>query len=462
MAAAIAPGTARIDHRGNLRLIISRADFRRLLTVRLLSQLGDGWFQAGLAGSILFSPEKNATPLEIAVAFMILLVPYSALGPFVGVFLDRWSRRTVLFVANSSRAVLVLAAAVVIWRGGSTGLPFILLALACIAINRFVLAGISAAQPHVVYPGQLVTANALATTLGTVCYAIGLASVATVLRHTGVGDHAYGLAAASAALAYAGSALIARASFAVGALGPDEAERAKGSIMRDTVATVRGMIAGVRHLASRRGAVALVGAQAGHRALYGGLALDTLLLYRNYFNGDTHFAASMTGIGQAVAASGIGALVASLITPPITRRIGGWRWVAGMLGALAVAVPALGLPYRPGLLLLAILLVGTAAQGTKIVTDTALQLECADEYRGRVFSCNDTAVNLSFVLGIFLGALWLPERGHSPAVLVAIGVGYGLLAVWYAMVAGRYARRVGDDIQLAATPQGPPTGAAPH
>ena len=47
------------------------------------------------------------------------------------------------------------------------GLGFVLLALAVIAINRFFLAGLSAAQPHVVDDARLVTANSLATTLGT-------------------------------------------------------------------------------------------------------------------------------------------------------------------------------------------------------------------------------------------------------------------------------------------------------
>ncbi len=78
---------------GNLRAILAQQGFRRLLAVRLSSQLGDGWFQAGLASSVFFNPEKAASPVAIAMAFAVLLVPYSTLGPFVGVFLDRWSRR---------------------------------------------------------------------------------------------------------------------------------------------------------------------------------------------------------------------------------------------------------------------------------------------------------------------------------------------------------------------------------
>jgi predicted MFS family arabinose efflux permease len=54
-----------------------------------------------------------------------------------------------------------------------------------------------------------------------------------------------------------------------------------------------------------------------------------------------------------------------------------------------------------------------------------------------VFSVNDTAFNLCFVGGLFLGALILPSDGHSPAVLAAAGAAYAVLALWYAVAASR-------------------------
>jgi predicted MFS family arabinose efflux permease len=111
-----------------------------------------------------------------------------------------------------------------------------------------------------------------------------------------------------------------------------------------------------------------------------------------------------------------------------------------------VVIVAFGLPFRAGLLAVAVFVVNIAAQGIKIVVDTDLQHECDDVYRGRVFSVNDTAFNVSFVIGLFVGALVLPPDGHSPAVLIVVAVGYTLVAGWYAIVAGRWARRVGDDI----------------
>jgi hypothetical protein len=432
---------------GNVRAILRRSGFRRLLAVRLTSQVGDGWFQAGLAGSVFFNPEKATDALAIAVAFAVLLLPYSLVGPYAGVFLDRWSRRNVLMIANAARAVLVLPGALMIWQGNE-GFGFVLVALAVIAINRFFLSGLSAAQPHVVDAPRLVTANALATTLGTCAFASGLGTAAVASRVIGTGFHEYALVASAATIAYGLSALLAMLLFPANALGPDETRRAYGEIGAAITETARGMVAGLRHLAGRRGAAVLVAVQAGHRVCYGVLALAVLLLYRNYFTAGPQFASSLAGLGQVALAGALGTLLASAITPQAARRIGGWRWVTALLAGLAVVIPALGGWFVEPLLLLAVFFIAIGSQGIKIVTDTALQLESADDFRGRVFSVNDTAYNFSFVGGLFLGVWTLPDDGHSPAVLIAIGVAYAGLAGWYARVGGRHAAKAGDDIQV--------------
>ena len=82
--------------------------FRRLFAVRVTSQLSDGVFQVALASYIIFAPERQPSPGAIASALAAVLLPFSVLGPFVGVFLDRWSRRQILAWANFIRVGLVL------------------------------------------------------------------------------------------------------------------------------------------------------------------------------------------------------------------------------------------------------------------------------------------------------------------------------------------------------------------
>ena len=89
----------------------SLPEFWRLLELRAASQFGDGLFQAGLAGALLFNPDRAAGPWEIVAAFAVLFLPYSVLGPFAGALLDRWDRRLVFVGANLGRLVLMLGIA---------------------------------------------------------------------------------------------------------------------------------------------------------------------------------------------------------------------------------------------------------------------------------------------------------------------------------------------------------------
>lgn len=68
----------------NMRAVLAVRGFRRLLGVRLSSQFADGLFQAALAGSVLFNPDRQASAMAIAAGSALLVVPYSVIGPYWG------------------------------------------------------------------------------------------------------------------------------------------------------------------------------------------------------------------------------------------------------------------------------------------------------------------------------------------------------------------------------------------
>ena len=429
-----------MQNQRNLRTLLTGRGFRRLLAVRLTSQFGDGLFSGALASTILFNPDKQSDPLAIATGFAILLLPYSVLGPYVGVFLDRWSRRNVLVYANLLRAGLAVPAGALMYSG-RPDLAFILLALLIVGINRFILAGHSAAMPHVVDGPRLLTGNALAPTLGTVCNSLGLGISAGVQLGLLPGRHGYGALAFGAAVSYLVSALMARAWFTPPALGPDEAARRSGRILAELVEVARGMVAGLGHLVRRPGSASVLAAQSGYRVMYGVLTVAALLLYRNYFPSGAHFSHSILGLAQLVVAGGVGTFVGALITPPAARRIGERTWVTVILCVAGVLIVVLSAPFYAALLTVVVFVINVAAQGTKIIVDTTLQRECADEYRGRVFSVNDTSYNACYVAGLFVGAATLPSDGHSLTAVVAVGVGYLVVGLGYRLLSGWWSGR---------------------
>ena len=129
---------------GTVRSVLRRTDFRRMLGTRLLSQCGDGVFQAALAGTVLFNPQRAAEPIDVAAGFAVLLLPYSLVGPFAGVWLDRWSRRQVLLRANVVRATLVAFVAALVERqvssdGVRTAIGVVVGVIAVVVLVQWVL-----------------------------------------------------------------------------------------------------------------------------------------------------------------------------------------------------------------------------------------------------------------------------------------------------------------------------------
>jgi MFS family permease len=426
------PATRPVSGRGHVRQILGRRDFDRLFCTRLASQCADGIFQASLAGAVLFNPERAAHPTQVAAGLAVLLLPYSLVGPFAGVLLDRWSRQRILLLGNLIRCVLVVIVAVEI-GGGVSGVPLYTTALVTISVNRFFLSGLSAALPHVIDRANLVTANALSTTVGTGATTLGGAAALLVRLAVGSGNHGYATIALSAAVGYGLSALAAHG-FARDRLGPDETERAGRESARDVLA---GLVAGARHVHARRPAFYALVTMTVHRFCYGMTTIAGILLYRNYFHDDGIFRAGLAGLSQLIGLGAVGALLAAVITPAATRRVGKPVWITGLLVLAGVVELALGAPYTKPALLACALLLGIAAQGVKISVDTTVQESIDDDFRGRVFSVYDTLFNVMYVLAAVAGVFGLPDTGKSYPMLVIVAIGYLVAAALFLLATRR-------------------------
>jgi MFS family permease len=403
--------------------------FRRLFTVRVASQLTDGVFQVALASYALFSDDQPS-PGAIATALAVVLLPFSVLGPFAGVLLDRWSRRQVLVWGNLARvAIAALVAAVV-----AAGLPdpvFYGAVLLCLSVNRFLLAGLSAALPHTVEPDDLLTANALTPTAGTLAFIVGL-GVGGAVRTLGRGARWDGdvtvLVAAALLYGVAGS-LALRIPRRL--LGPD-LDQARPAVRTAVGGVVSGLVDGLRHLRSRPAPAAGLAVITSHRYWFGISSVALVLLYRNHFHGPDESEAAFRGLTTAALVGGAGFVAAALVTPLVTERLPPRTWVLTLLVVAGVAqlFPA-GL-YTEGGVLVAAFVLGLASQGIKICVDTFVQEGVDDVFRGRVFSLYDVLFNVAFVAAAATAAVVLPVDGRSYAVLGVLAGGYLLTAVAYA------------------------------
>ncbi len=407
--------------------------FWRLLELRAVSQFGDGLFAAGLAGAILFNPERAATPWAVAGSFAVLYLPYSLLGPFAGALLDHWDRRLVLIGANAARLILVLAVAALL-AAGASDLVILLGALIVNGFTRFVSSGLSAALPDVVPRPRVVAMNSVAMATGAAMAFFGAIFMLVPRRLFGADDAGGATVILLVALPVL-LALLLSVRFPPDVLGPHESKRTIHGSALYAVAT--GWSHGIRTVAALPTVAGTLAALAAHRMAFGINSLLVLVMVRH--SDDVH---TVAGLGTSVlflSAAGAGSFLATALTPAAVRRWG--RYGTTNLALLfAAAVQLVGAALYIPLMIACGFLLGAAGQVVKLCADSAMQMDVDDALRGHVFTVQDALFWISFILAITAGAAVIPPDGRQPLLAVA-GVGVYLLGfVVHAAVARRERR----------------------
>ena len=408
-----------------VRLFRHQPGYLRLLAVRMTSQFGDGAFNVGLAGLFFFNPQRATTPDGVAWALAAGLLPYTLVSPFAGVLLDRWFRRQVILTANVIRVGLVLLAAALVAAGAPLW-ALLVVALVCLGVDRFVLAGVQAALPHVVERPLLVLANSFTPTLGTICMLTGVGCGFAVVQALGAGERAGAAALLLGVAGYTGAALT---TLTLGRrdLGPDH-RPAPVPLLSAARHIVGGMVAGAGHIASRepgRWSFALI---VTSRLGFGTFTVTTILLARNSFTDDVQ--AGLDLVAVIVGLAGLGTALASVITPVGIRALHPRGWVTLCLLTITGIYLTWAVAMSQLLFLALALPLGLALQGTKIVIDTTLQLSTDEAFWGRVFSLADVAYNAALIAAALLAVFFVPVSGHPPGLLLALAALHLALTGW--------------------------------
>ena len=399
----------------------------RILTVRWSGQLTDGLFQSALASFVLFSPERAPDAVSAALAFAVVLLPYSLIGPYVGTFLDRFSRQRIIRNCNYIRAINLLIIAYLV-NIGSTGIILTIFVLLAFGVNRLILAGLSAGLPLLVKKEELIAANALAVTGGTIWVVIG----------GGIGIAAKNFVSQNYGADFADSMVILLAAFGftVAALSCFRLEKMEiGPLPHEQPYENHGfkeILEGLKILKSHPDTLRGITAVAMQRSGITALTLMALLLERNTFNDPLDPDAGLAGFGMALAIAGIGIGLGAIISPYGVLKFGRHRWMRLLM--FGCIPPLLIYAYQVNKITMigSAFLVGLCGQGIKVTNDALVQSKIKDEYRGRVFAFYDITVNAGIVTGAIGAALLLPDSGVTSVLPITIAVIY-LFAVLFLM-----------------------------
>jgi MFS family permease len=393
-------------------------DFRRLFAIRLVSQSADGFFQAALVASVVFNPEKQSTALGFAIAIALVSLPFSAVGPFTGVFIDRWSRRGILVVTPWIRAAVVWVA---LLNPRMVAVPFYVGVVLVFSVNRFYLATAQAVVPRLVPTEDLLMANSIATVGGTVALLAGVfvgGWISDVFGNVPV-------VVAAGSMWLVGSLIATRITTSLTPHHPP-ADAVTDEIRR----VAREFVDGIGRLARTPRAVGPITSISIDQFGQGILLVLSLFVFRE------RYGEGVGSFSNLIGAGGVGVLVGILTVGKLEERLAKERIVAGAFGAGGVCLLALSLHLTGLTLLLGSFAVGLTFAWKKIPVDTMVQEAIPDGYRGRVFAAYDVSYNLSRVIAAFVAIAM--RRLLGPEVSVAL---IGLAFVLYAPVLPRWIGR---------------------
>lgn len=372
-----------------LALLINR-NYTLLWLGGTISLIGDVLFTMMLilwVGTLL--QNQSAAPLAVSGVVLAASLPALLIGPFAGVFVDRWPKQRTMRIMDALRAVLVCALLPI---SGPLPLPLglkltiIYLVVAAVSgLSQFFTPATKAILKEVVPQEQLTRASALTVGAGVFSWAIGSACAGICYVSLGAG-WAIALNAASFACSWV----------LVGRMRVSAAERhasAQPTSLRRVLTELR----------------------EGLRFIQGRLQLRTILLTESlysfgwgivsvlaffYITQNIHVPMSLFGLFSAVPA--IGGILGTLLVDRAAGKFGATSVYARALLFAGVMVVVSTVPNQAIIDLVGFTLIGIATMQAEVLVGPLVLLATPEQMVGRVFSTLGTVTTLSSFLATFL------------------------------------------------------------
>lgn len=384
----------------SLRELLSHPDYVRLLGAQFLGQSADGIAQAAFAVVLVLDPLGARTPGRIFALFALTLLPYSLISPFMGVIVDRHSRRDLMMWTNALRALVMLT--LPLWRGvvpGDAGLYAS--ALVLLGLGRLFLTVKGALLPAVLGERNLLPGNAVSSGGGMICALVGgivgialsgvSSSVAFVVA--GIG---YALTSGVAALIDTGSA---------------HRHYAEG-LAKAATRVAAELRSGINEIAHRNRAWIPLAAIFVLRTTGMIVAIAAILVIKTEFPGVTDSGDRLGTSVLALGVMGAGAFAGTLVAPALGRRIHRGGLILCGFVISGVAIVSLGGIVDIGAVLTLVFVGGFGALLVKVSVDASVQDALPDELRGRAFALYDILYNCASVVagGLMVATIGLGLR----------------------------------------------------
>jgi len=387
-------------------------DFFRFWFAQLISQFGDRVYQMALVGLIAIRHPGSVMEMTNLINFTI--IPVFIVGPIAGVYIDRWDRRTTLFICDFIRGLLVLFTAFylihlpVIW-------PMYVVVFIIFSFSRFYVPAKMSFIPEIVHEDDLHIANSLITTTGMIALVLGALLGGLIVEYEGsFGGFVWD------ATCYCLSGILV---FSIATLRrrlPNKSEIIAGTkeMLRTQKSVWHEIMDGIRYIRSQKEIGIIFWMMSILFAAAGAIYVVIIVFIQQAFHSVTK------DLGFLTVPFGLGLFLGSLTygkwgTKVAIFKVIFWSLILG--GAMVVLFASTVESTHNRLLALGLsFILGFVVGPAVIASNTVVNKVCAMEMSGKVFAALEFIISLAFVVAMNMSS-FLSEHIDRLWILIAVG-----------------------------------------
>ncbi len=400
--------------------------FFRFWFAQLISQFGDRVYQMALVG--LMAIRHPGSSVEMAKLLSFTIIPVFIVGPIAGVYIDRWDRRTTLFICDFIRGLLVLLAAFylihlpVIW-------PMYVVVFVIFSFSRFYVPAKMSFIPEIVHEDDLHIANSLVTTTGMIALVLGALLGGLIVEYTGsfggfCWDAVCYFLSGVLVFSIAGTkAIFATLKFSEKSEDSLPAKRQtyfhmRQAMLRSQKSVWQEIINGIRYIRSQEAIGFIFWMMSILFAAAGAIYVVIIVFIQHAFHSVTK------DLGFLAVPLGLGLFFGSLTYGRWGIKVAAFKvifWSLILGGAMVVLFASMVESTHNRLLALGLSFVlGFVVGPVVIASNTVVNKVCTMEMSGKVFAALEFVMHLAFLAAMLMSA-FLTEYIERLWILVAVG-----------------------------------------
>jgi len=395
-------------------------NFRRLWAAQLVSQIGDRINQMALIG--LMASRAPGSAMALAKMLSFTIIPALIIQPIAGVLIDRWDRRTTLFVCDLARGVLTLMIPFVfIYRDSLV--PIYICVFLIFSFSRFHVPAKMAFIPDLVKEQSLLAANSLITITSMLAFAVGMAFGGFLVDLAGPRD---GFIWDAVTFFISGWLVYSIDPFKIHINRKKIFEESKAAVSRVKKTIVEELKEGFVYLIGHKEIRFVISMCFVLLAAAGAVQVIIIVFIQESFGNVTK---DLGVLGVSLCA---GLLFGSVVYSKLGKHV---SWVKTlsvslffggvMLGVFALTVAryadlylALGLAFLLGLI------IGPMF----IAANTIIHKVCEESMRGKVFSALEIVIHFAYLMAMFVSS-WASQFVSKAVILAVVGLVFSVVGL---------------------------------